>query len=144
MHILGIDHIVLRSPQPERLVAFYRDVLGCAVERRVEGDAGLIQLRAGAALIDIVPVAENGRGGTQEGAAQGHNLDHFCLLVEPFDPDAIRSELALAGVDSQPPQRRYGAGGFGLSVYLRDPDGNGLELKGSNLAQRGDVPPGAG
>jgi catechol 2,3-dioxygenase-like lactoylglutathione lyase family enzyme len=131
MRILGIDHIVLRSAQAERLVSFYCDVLGCSEERRLPAEVGLVQLRAGAALIDIVSAdSDLGRAGGPPPGADGGNLEHFCLRVEPFDPAAISALLAQAGCRPESPQRRYGADGFGLSVYLRDPDGNRVELKG--------------
>ena len=128
--IIGLDHIVLRARQPETLIAFYRDVLGCSLERQVES-LGLAQLRAGAALIDIVDAAGKlGRAGGAAPADQGHNLDHLCLRVEPFDPTAIAQHLRGHGVSASAPERRYGAEGYGLSIYLEDPEGNKVELKG--------------
>lgn len=130
IHITAIDHIVLRTADGARLVGFYRDVLGCTVERELPA-LGLIQLRAGDALIDIVPVdGELGRRGGAAPGAEGRNLDHFCLRVEPFDADALRAHLAAHGIQAGPPARRYGATGFGPSLYIHDPDGNTVELKG--------------
>jgi glyoxylase I family protein len=95
-----IDHVVLRVRDVARMEAFYCDVLGCSVERRKD-DIGLIQLRAGASLIDLVPV--DGKLGRQGGAAPaaegGHNLDHLCLRVDPFDLDALRAHLRACGVE---------------------------------------------
>lgn len=127
MRILGLDHIVLRSAEPERLVRFYCDVLGCSEERRLSGEFRLVQLRAGSALIDIVPADKpvDAAAATDDGV-----LDHFCLRVSPFDATAISRRLSKAGCSHEAPQRRYGAEGFGLSIYLRDPDGNRVELKG--------------
>ena len=91
--IREIDHLVLRVADLPRMLRFYRDVLGCAVERD-RPDLGLVQLRAGRSMLDLVPV--DGPIGRQGGAApgmQGRNLDHFCVRVEPFDGDAIRAEL---------------------------------------------------
>ena len=128
--ISGLDHIVLRVADAERSIAFYRDALGCAVERHVK-EIGLIQLRAGRALIDLVPVdGELGRQGGPAPGKTGRNMDHFCLRVEPFDEENIRAHLALAGVDCGETARRYGAEGFGPSIYIEDPDGNVVELKG--------------
>ena len=129
--ITHIDHIVLRAVDAERLLAFYRDVLGCTLERR-QDELGLIQLRAGASLIDLVPV--DGRLGRAGGAApgrEGRNLDHFCLHIEPFDEAAIRAHLRAHGVDAGEFATRFGADGDGPSVYLADPEGNTVELKGS-------------
>lgn len=130
IHIREIDHIVLRVLDMDAMSRFYCDVLGCAVERRQDG-LGLLQLRAGRALLDLVAVdGELGRKGGAAPGAEGRNLDHVCLRVEPFDASAIRRHLAAAGIASEAPALRYGAGGEGLSIYLHDPEGNMIELKG--------------
>jgi len=124
-----IDHVVLRVSDLEAMLTFYRDVLGCPVERRL--DIGLVQLRAGRSLIDIVPVeSELGRRGGGAPRRDGPNLDHFCLRVEPFDEAAIRAHLAAHGVPAGETRVRYGAEGHGPSIYLSDPEGNTVELKG--------------
>ena len=124
--ILGIDHVVLRAADPAGLEQFYLDVLGCTFEKR---QGTLAQLRAGHALIDIVPADEAGpAGGTSRSG--GANLDHLCLRVEPFDAAAIARHLAAHGVRCGEEAARYGAEGRGPSVYLNDPEGNGIELKG--------------
>jgi len=130
IHPIALDHLVLRVVDLPRMLHFYCEVLGCTVERR-EDALGLVQLRAGSALIDLVPVA--GPLGRAGGAAPGHegrNLDHFCLRVEPFDADALRAFLAHHGIAAGPAEPRYGAEGSGPSIYLSDPEGNGVELKG--------------
>ena len=125
-----IDHLVLRVSDVEAMIGFYRDVLGCPIERR-QDDIGLIQLRAGRSLIDLVPIAGAlGRAGGAAPGKEGRNLDHFCLRVEPFDVDAIRSRLKAHGIDAGPLASRYGAEGEGPSLYLSDPEGNVVELKG--------------
>ena len=130
IHIRQIDHIVLRVVDLDAMIRFYCDVLGCTVERR-QDDIGLVQLRAGSALVDLVPV--DGKLGRQGGAApgrEGRNVDHVCFRVEPFDEAAIRARLGVVGVACGPVESRYGAGGEGPSIYLQDPEGNTLELKG--------------
>lgn len=129
IRLRGIDHLVLRTANVAAMIAFYRDVLGCAVEREVP-ELGLVQMRAGAALIDLVAVdgALGRRGGAAPGD-QGRNLEHFCLTLEDFDDAAVRTELAGQGIAVSETAERYGAGGFGPSLYIRDPDGNGIELK---------------
>jgi glyoxylase I family protein len=116
--IIGIDHVVLRAADPAGLERFYLDVLGLSFEKR-QGE--LAQLRAGYALVDIVPADGSGPAGGTGGA----NLDHLCLRIEPFDAAAIAEYLAREGV-------ACGAEceGQGPSIYLRDPEGNGVELKG--------------
>lgn len=131
--LLGLDHVVFRVRDIDRALAFYRDVLGCALERSLE-DMGLYQLRAGRSLIDLVPVeSELGRmGGAAPGdpAVGGRNVDHIALRIEPFDPAALRAHLEAHGIEMGEVARRYGAEGQGPSIYIQDPDGNTVELKG--------------
>ncbi len=128
--IREIDHLVLRTEHLEAMIAFYTGVLGMAVERRVDG-IGLVQLRAGRSLVDLVPVSgELGRKGGAAPGAEGRNLDHFCVRVDPFDEAAIRAQLTALGVEAGPTEQRYGAEGSGPSMYIQDPDGNTVELKG--------------
>lgn len=128
--VRAIDHIVLRTEQAEALVDFYSEVLGCAVERRLSDALGLVQLRAGASLIDIVPVdSELGRMGGGPPDPEARNLDHFCLQIEDIGEKELHEYLRMHGVEAGPFERRYGAEGFGRSVYIRDPDGNTVELK---------------
>ena len=128
--VQGIDHVVLRVVDVEGVIRFYKDVLGCAVERRKD-DLGLIQLRAGRSLIDLVDV--NGELGQKGGAAPGaeaRNMDHFCLRIYPFDEAQIRVHLRAHGVEAGELATRYGAEGDGPSLYIQDPEGNTVELKG--------------
>jgi catechol 2,3-dioxygenase-like lactoylglutathione lyase family enzyme len=137
MKILGLDHIVLRVRDMERMVAFWRDALGCTVEK-VQTELGLVHIRAGSALIDLVDVAGKlGKEGGHAPDAEGRNLDHFCLRAEPFDPPAIRARLEAQGVAVDAPKRRFGAEGYGESIYLSDPEGNRIELKGASEPGKG-------
>ena len=130
IRIRDIDHLVLRVRDLPRMLGFYVGVLGCTVERRLDG-IGLVQLRAGRSLIDLVPVdGELGRAGGAAPGSQGRNMDHFCLRVEPFDEAALRAHLRVHGITMAAVQQRYGAEGHGPSVYLDDPEGNVVELKG--------------
>jgi catechol 2,3-dioxygenase-like lactoylglutathione lyase family enzyme len=134
IHPGGIDHIVLRVRDAGAMASFYIEVLGCTLERRRD-DIGLVQLRAGRSLIDLVPV--DGTLGRQGGAApgaEGRNLDHFCLRVDPFDGEAIRAFLAERGCEPGEEVMRFGAEGEGPSIYVRDPEGNTVELKGPAAA----------
>ena len=128
--LVTIDHLVLRVVDVDRMLRFYCDVLGCTLEKR-QDDIGLIQLRAGNALIDLVPVdGKLGRMGGAPAGKEGRNLDHLCLRVEPFDETAIREQLSRHGVSAGPVEQRYGAEGSGPSIYVTDPEGNVVELKG--------------
>ena len=120
--IKGLDHVVLRVAYLDRAVRFYCEVLGCTEERRV-ASISLVQLRAGASLVDLVLAA-----GAPEVA--GGNMDHFALRIDPFDEGALRAHLAAHGVEVGEVATRYGAEGSGPSLYIRDPDGNTVELKG--------------
>ena len=138
--IRAIDHIVLRVVDLERMLAFYRDALGCTIERRQDA-IGLVQLRAGASLIDLVPVGGVlGRAGGAAPGREGRNLEHFCLRIEPFDEAAIRAHLAAHGVVPGAVEARYGAEGTGPSLYLDDPEGNTIELKGAPSRAAGAHP----
>jgi glyoxylase I family protein len=129
--ISGLDHVVLRVRDLTAALDFYRGVLGLEIERELPPEVGLVQLRAGRALIDLVPMdGAIGRMGGAPPSEDGRNMDHFCLQLESFDEDAIRSHLERHGVDAGPTETRYGALGNGPSIYIRDPEGNTVELKG--------------
>jgi catechol 2,3-dioxygenase-like lactoylglutathione lyase family enzyme len=129
-----IDHLVLRVRDAAAMEAFYVDVLGCTLERRRD-DIGLVQLRAGRSLIDLVPVdGKLGRAGGAAPGPEGRNLDHLCLRVDPFDGEAIRRFLASRGSEPGPIASRFGAEGEGPSIYVLDPEGNTVELKGPPAA----------
>lgn len=126
----AIDHLVLRVIDLDRMVAFYHDVLGCTDER-TQPEIGLYQLRAGGSLIDLVTI--DGKLGAMGGAApgrEGRNVDHFAITIDRFDDSAIRAHLARHGVAVEQAGPRYGAEGEGPSIYISDPEGNIVELKG--------------
>ena len=129
INIEAIDHVVLRVVDLEQVATFYIDVLGARWEKKQEA-IGLYQLRVGTALIDLVPVS--GKLGAMGGAApgkEGRNVDHVCYRVLPWDGEAILADLKAHGISSEIVSR-YGAQGDGPSIYLTDPEGNALELKG--------------
>ncbi|MEC7120289.1 MAG: VOC family protein [Pseudomonadota bacterium] len=132
IQIREIDHVVIRVHDLACMKQFYMQVLGCPIARE-EPELGLYQLRAGASLIDLVPV--DSPLGEQGGAApqpdQHHNMDHVCVRVEPFDAEAILAFLAEHGVEAGTVESRFGAEGRGPSIYIQDPEGNTVELKGA-------------
>src|SRR5579875_2641996 len=123
VRIAAIDHVVLRVADLERAIGFYEKVLGCRVERTLE-QPKLVQLRAGGSLIDLVPA------GSRPAAAGAGNMDHFALRLEAFDAAALADHLRRHGVAVGEVHERYGAAGYGPSLYITDPDGNTVELKG--------------
>jgi len=130
VRIRGLDHVVIRAINVDAMRAFYCDVLGCTVEREAQA-LGLTQLRAGDALIDIVSAdGELGRAGGAPPGAEGRNMDHFCVVLESFDESLIRAHLAKFNVTGSALEQRYGAAGYGPSIYIQDPEGNTVELKG--------------
>ena len=140
INLREIDHLVLRVIDLDRMIGFYCDVLGCTIERRQDA-IGLVQLRTGRSLLDLVPVS--GRLGAAGGAppgAEGRNLDHFCFRVEPFDESSIRGHLAAHGIEAGPLATRNGAEGEGPSLYISDPEGNVVELKGPPWTNSADNP----
>lgn len=134
IHIRELDHLVLRVVDLERMVRFYCGVLGCVVERR-EDSIGLVQLRVGRSLVDLIPVdGKLGRVGGAPPGVEGRNLDHFCFRVEAFDEVDIRRHLHEANVHAGALELRNGAEGEGPSIYITDPEGNVIELKGPPTA----------
>lgn len=128
VRFLNLDHLVIRCTNISNMQRFYGDVLGCTLERALE-EQGLYQFRAGAALIDLVDITKPiGQGPAPDPVRR--NMAHFCLRIEDADWDEIISFFRENGIDvDEQPARRYGADGQGQSVYLRDPEGNEIELK---------------
>jgi len=125
-----IDHIVLRTSQLQNMIQFYSRVLGCDVERTLPPETGLTQLRAGKSLIDIVDVNSNlGRAGGGPATPTENNLDHFCLQIESISESELGVWLQSHGIETGDFETRYGAQGFGPSIYIQDPDGNTVELR---------------
>lgn len=128
IQIHGLDHVVLRTTKLARMLHFYQDILGCTRERELA--QGLTQLRAGKALIDIVTVdSELGRAGGAPPRQDGRNMEHFCLQITPVDEKTLADFLDQQQIPHSSFARRYGAQGYGRSIYLEDPEGNVVELK---------------
>lgn len=125
----GLDHVVLLVRDMAEAETFYREVIGCSVENRLP-QYGMLQLRAGAALIDLVDIAaEEGVWGRPP-VEGGRNMDHVCIATGPWDKEAMHAHLAAHGIEIVEEGIRGGARGDAYSVYIRDPSGNQLELKG--------------
>src|SRR5256885_12446945 len=121
LRVKGLDHIVLRVADIDRAIAFYEEVLGLHVERRL-AEIGLVQLRAGTSMIDLVPRTED--------EDDGRNMDHFAVRIAEMDVPTLTAHLKTHGIDPGEVRRRYGAEGYGSSIYITDPDGTNVELKG--------------
>ena len=125
----GLDHVVLLVRDMQEALHFYEQVLGCTVDRALP-EYGMLQLRAGASLIDLVDIgSEEGEWGRPE-VEGGRNMDHVCIATVPCGEQAMRAHLARHGVNIVEEGIRYGANGDGMSFYICDPSGNQIELKG--------------
>ena len=130
LEVAGIDHIVLRTTKLKDMLEFYCNVLGCTVERETTIETGLTQLRAGSALIDLVTVdSDLGRMGGGAPTEFENNLDHFCLQLKPISEIEIEKHLSEHGINEGSFHDRYGAQGVGKSIYIKDPEGNTVELR---------------
>jgi len=133
IEIIGIDHLVLRTTKRNEMLYFYCQILGCNIERETSTELGLTQLRAGTALIDLVEVdSQLGKLGGAPPSLFNNNLDHFCLQLKAISNDAMVSYLSSFGLKLERFANRYGAQGFGDSLYIKDPEGNVVELKSQN------------
>ncbi len=121
-----MDHIVLVTRDKAAMLAFYCDVLGLSIDRD-RPELGLTHIRCGPQMIDLIVRT------TPRPAREAHNQDHFALQVRPFDETAIRAHLAAHGIEIAEEGARYGADGVGFSLYIRDPEGNLVELKGPSV-----------
>ncbi len=125
--LTGIDHVVLLVGDMDRATQFYTEVIGCTIEKD-QPRFGLRQLRAGAALIDLVDISGDNGAWARPEVAGGRNVDHVALGIEPADPEAVRSHLTDHAVEIIEEGDRTGALGDTFSFYIRDPDGNQIEL----------------
>ncbi|MBF0279907.1 MAG: VOC family protein [SAR324 cluster bacterium] len=127
--ILQLDHVVLRVSDREKMIHFYTQALGCEIVRSSES-GGITMMRAGRSMIDLLVFEENNQPEDLSQTKESRNMDHFCLRIEPFDEIEICKHLSQFGVTPSPAKTRLGAEGEGLSMYLEDPEGNTIELKG--------------
>lgn len=125
LQVRGMDHIVLVVADVERSLAWYMGELGLEGVRVDEWRAGQaffpsVRVDAGT-IIDVLP-----DGGLTRNTQHG-NVDHFCLVVDQVDFEALKESGRFTVVDG--PDKRYGARGDGISLYVKDPDGNTVELR---------------
>ena len=125
----GLDHVVLRAKNIDKMLNFYSNVLGLPV-RKHNTSAGLWHLQAGYSMIDLVDISKSAGQAGDPPPSAGKNVDHIALKIEPFDADTLRAYFASQAVNMESVQIRFGADGDGPSVCIKDPEGNGVELKG--------------
>ena len=124
----GLDHVVLLVRDMEKARHFYEQVLGCTVDRTLP-EYGMLQLRAGASLIDLVDIGSDEGELGRPAIEGGRNMDHVCIATGPCEEQAMRAHLSRHGVKIVEEGIRYGADGDGMSFYFCDPSGNQIELK---------------
>ena len=126
----GIDHVVIRVRQLAPMLHFYCDILG-AVLKKQNPEIGLYHLAVGSSLIDLMPT--DGKlvikGGSPP-SKEGHNVDHIAIKITSFVEKKIRTYLVKHGIKLDAAVNRFGAEGDGPSIYIKDPENNGIELKG--------------
>ena len=142
INITKLDHVVLRVADIEKSIHFYKDILGCP-EARIREDMGLFQFRAGVSMIDLVPIdSELGKRPGYGPPGEGRNVDHIALTIAEYDEEALTAYLITNGVTPSESGQRFGADGTGPSMYMEDPDGNVVELKGPPSEQP-EIPKGS-
>jgi len=129
----GLDHVVLLVSDMEVARGFYREVVGCTIDKELP-EYGLMQLRAGRSLIDLVDTSGEEGAWARPEIEGGRNMDHVCIVASGFDAGVVRAHLAAHGIEIVEEGVRYGAGGDGYSIYFRDPFGNQIELKSAEPA----------
>jgi catechol 2,3-dioxygenase-like lactoylglutathione lyase family enzyme len=116
----GLDHVVLTVADVERSLQWYTSELGLAGARVDEwrrGEVPFPSIRVDATtIIDLLA-----------GDRTGQNVDHLCFVVERVDLDAVARSGRFDVVAG--PGMRFGARGDGVALYVRDPDGNMIELR---------------
>ena len=125
----GIDHVVLLVDDMAAARAFYLGVLGCSVENALPR-YGMLQLRAGTALVDLVDISGAPGAWARPPVAGGRNVDHVCIATGAWDERPMRAWLAAHNVAIVEEGVNNGARGESLSFYVKDPAGNTIELTG--------------
>ncbi|HYZ48276.1 MAG TPA: VOC family protein [Sphingomonas sp.] len=125
--LIGIDHVVLLVSGMDRARSFYERVLGCTLSTELL-ESGMIQMRAGESLIDLVDIATPEGAWARPAVAGGRNVDHVAIAITDCDPAALKMHLEQHGVAVEEEGMRAGARGESWSIYFRDPDQNLIEL----------------
>jgi ureidoacrylate peracid hydrolase len=110
---LAVHHLLIKARDFERSKRFYFDLLGFS-ER-----PGAKPLADGRPLVST----RQGLGITIGGSGEQNQVDHFAFVVR--NVEGLNHRLKDAGVEFD---RELGPGPYGLAIYVKDPDGNILEL----------------
>ena len=126
MKVIGFDHLVINTRDVDRAIEFYRDVLGLEILREEEfraGKVGFVSVRVtDETIIDVRPSASD--------QPFVKNVDHICVRLAPTDLMRVKDELRARGLETQDEvNTRWGAQGYGESLYVDDPEGQTIELK---------------
>lgn len=127
--LTGLDHVVFLVDDMAKALTFYHEVLGCQPGYSYPA-LGMEQVWVGSALIVLWDTTHPGAKAAVPPVQGGRNVDHVCIATSPFDHDALRAHLAAHGVEIEREAMHGGARGMGHSVYVLDPFGNKLEIKG--------------
>jgi catechol 2,3-dioxygenase-like lactoylglutathione lyase family enzyme len=129
--VTGMDHIVLKVRDMDRVLDFYLNVLGLKGERLEEFRQGRVPFPSVRinhdTIIDLFPVQASADDVPD---ARSSDLDHFCLVVDQTDMSQVVAYLQRHGVAiQQGPVTRWGAHGNGTSIYFSDPENRQIEIR---------------
>ena len=122
VRVTGFDHLVIRTADVERSLAWYCDELGLEPVR-------VDEWRRGEVLFPSVRIDERTIVDLLAADRTGENVDHLCLVVEATDLAALAASGRFEVVGEGAVDGLFGAQGFATSLYVRDPDGNTVELR---------------
>jgi len=128
--IKRLDHLVIKTTNIKEMMSFYCFILGYKIQRDSLKETGLLELSAGESMIDLFDSKHESNLNRLSGESKNNNIDHFCILLDNFDETDIKVHLKSFGVACSEIEMNYGSSGYGPSVYIHDPDGNKVELKG--------------
>lgn len=123
----GIEHVLLLVNGMNDALAFYERVLGAVVESRLP-QYGMAELRVGASHLDLVDISVRQGAWAKPPVTGGRNVDHVAIRIDASDEAALRGYLAACGVEIVEERIEETAAGRSLSLYVRDPSANKLEL----------------
>ena len=118
IEVAGIDHVVINVADAERAMRWYQKHLGFEPERYGEwlsGKAPFLSMRVNE--VTVIDLLETDRS--------GENVDHISFCITGSLEDLATEDVEIV----REFESVYGAMGWGPALYIRDPDGNVIELK---------------